>query len=134
MAGKYGDGYVLWVYLQNRPYHRECQQPPGQPATRRRQARRALTRSGVLGLLADDWVFHDGVAEVIHHRRDGEDAAQPLIQTFSGVVCLACAYALSAPDKAIGEALSASPATTLRLVIKSKCPVPLLISPVMAAG
>ena len=36
----------------------------------------------VLGLLADDWVFHDGVAEVIHHRRDGEDAAQPLVQIF----------------------------------------------------
>jgi hypothetical protein len=36
----------------------------------------------VLGLLADDGVLHDGVAEVIHHRRDGEDAAQPLVQTF----------------------------------------------------
>jgi hypothetical protein len=33
----------------------------------------------VLGLLADDGVLHDGVAEVIHHRRDGEDAAQPLV-------------------------------------------------------
>ena len=36
----------------------------------------------VLGLLADDGVLHDGVAEVIHHRCDGEDAAQPLVQTF----------------------------------------------------
>ena len=36
----------------------------------------------VLGLLADDGVLHDGVAEVIHHRRDGEDAAQPLVQAF----------------------------------------------------
>jgi hypothetical protein len=36
----------------------------------------------VLGLLADDGVLHDGVAEVIHYRRDGEDAPQPLIQTF----------------------------------------------------
>ena len=36
----------------------------------------------VLGLLADDRVFHDRVAEVIHHRRDGEDTPQPLIQTF----------------------------------------------------
>ena len=37
----------------------------------------------VLGLLADDGVLHDRVAEVIHHRRDGEYAPQPLIQTFS---------------------------------------------------
>src|SRR5262245_16966838 len=28
----------------------------------------------VLGLLTNDRVFHDGVAEVIHHRRDGKDA------------------------------------------------------------
>jgi hypothetical protein len=28
----------------------------------------------VLGLLADDWVLHNGVAEVVDHRRDGEDA------------------------------------------------------------
>jgi hypothetical protein len=28
----------------------------------------------VLGLLADDWVLHDGVAEVIQHCRDGEYA------------------------------------------------------------
>jgi hypothetical protein len=40
----------------------------------------------VLGLLTDNRVFHDGVAEVIHYRRDGEDAAQPLVQTFSGLV------------------------------------------------
>jgi hypothetical protein len=36
----------------------------------------------VLGLLADDGIPHDGITEVIHHRRDDEDAAQPLIQTF----------------------------------------------------
>jgi putative SOS response-associated peptidase YedK len=36
-----------------------------------------LPQLRVLGLLADDGVLHDGVAEVIHHRRDGEDAAQP---------------------------------------------------------
>jgi hypothetical protein len=36
----------------------------------------------VLGLLADDRILHDGVAEMIHHRRDGEYAPQPLIQTF----------------------------------------------------
>ncbi|MBZ0149627.1 MAG: hypothetical protein K8F62_19090, partial [Pseudorhodoplanes sp.] len=36
----------------------------------------------ILRLLADDWVLHDSIAEVIHHRRDGEDAAQSLVQTF----------------------------------------------------
>jgi hypothetical protein len=36
----------------------------------------------VLGFLADDGVLHDGVAEVIDDRRDGEDAAQSLVQTF----------------------------------------------------
>ena len=36
----------------------------------------------VLGLLTDDGVLHYGVAEVIHHRSDGEDAAQPLVKTF----------------------------------------------------
>jgi hypothetical protein len=49
----------------------------------------------VLGLLADDGVLHDGVAEMIHYRRDGEYPAQPLIQTFlrrgSFVVSSACA-------------------------------------------
>src|SRR5829696_1358158 len=35
----------------------------------------------VLGLLADDGVLHDGVAEVIHYRRDGEDTPEPLVQT-----------------------------------------------------
>ena len=34
-----------------------------------------LPQLRVLRLLADDGVFHDGVAEVIHHRCDGEDAA-----------------------------------------------------------
>ena len=29
----------------------------------------------VLGLLPDDRIHHDGVAEVIHHRRDGESPA-----------------------------------------------------------
>ena len=38
---------------------------------------------------------------------------------FSGVACLACAYALSAPANTVtGAATSASPATTLRLVIE----------------
>src|SRR6476660_6046381 len=39
---------------------------------------------------------------------------------FSGVVCFACAYAVSAHDKAIGAALSASPATMLLLVIEAE--------------
>jgi hypothetical protein len=35
---------------------------------------------GVFRLLTDDRVFYDGVAEVIDHRCDGEDAAEPVIQ------------------------------------------------------
>src|SRR5215217_7372987 len=35
---------------------------------------------------------------------------------FSAVVCWACAWVLSAPAKATGAAVAASPATTLRLV------------------
>jgi hypothetical protein len=27
-------------------------------------------------------VLHDGVAEVIYHRRDGKDATQPFVETF----------------------------------------------------
>jgi hypothetical protein len=27
-------------------------------------------------------VLYDGIAEVIYHRRDGKDAAQPLVQAF----------------------------------------------------
>jgi hypothetical protein len=45
-----------------------------------------LPQSRVLGFLADDGVLRDGVAEVIHHRRDREDAAQPLVQTFLRVL------------------------------------------------
>jgi hypothetical protein len=36
----------------------------------------------VLGLLADDRVLHHGVAEVIHHRCNGEDASQTFVKTF----------------------------------------------------
>jgi hypothetical protein len=36
----------------------------------------------VFGVLADDRVLDDGVAEVINDRRDGENAAQSLIQSF----------------------------------------------------
>ena len=77
----------------------------------------------VLGLLTDDRVFHNGVTEVIHHCRYGEDSAQPLVVTFSGVVC-ACAYALSAPAKVIGDALRASPATMLlRVIVEMSCAI-----------
>ena len=34
----------------------------------------------VLGLLAHDRILHDRVAEVVHDRRDGEDAPQPFVQ------------------------------------------------------
>src|SRR5947209_15785658 len=37
---------------------------------------------GILGALADDRILHDGVAEVIHHRGDSEDASQPFVETF----------------------------------------------------
>src|ERR1700694_1873717 len=37
---------------------------------------------------------------------------------FSGMICLACACALSPPAKATGATASASPATTPRLVIE----------------
>lgn len=69
----------------------------------------------VLGLLADDWVLHDGVTEVIHHRRDGEDAAQRSCKLFSGVVWLALALSVSAitPKEA---AASVNPMTTIRRV------------------
>lgn len=72
----------------------------------------------ILGLLTDDGVLHDGVAEVIHDRRDGENAAQPLIQTFSGLACLSCAYALSVLASDSGTAVIANPATMLRRVIE----------------
>jgi hypothetical protein len=36
----------------------------------------------IFGFLADGRVLDKGIAEVVHHRRDGEDSAQPLIETF----------------------------------------------------
>ena len=70
----------------------------------------------VLRLLADDRILDDGIAEVIHHRRDSEDAAQPVVQTFfsrglSLGVCIARAH------QSERAAVSASAATALRLVI-----------------
>jgi hypothetical protein len=82
----------------------------------------------VLGFLADDRILHDGVAEVIYHRRYGEDAAQSLV-LFSAVVC---ACALSAPaNRAAGAAASTSPATTLRLVTEVETACVIVISLVM---
>src|SRR5215204_1418471 len=80
----------------------------------------------VVGVLTRDGILHHGVAEVIHHGRDGEDATQPLVQTFVtslslfwGVVFLACAYALSSPANTAPEAAATtSPAATFRLVIE----------------
>ena len=37
-------------------------------------------------------ILHDGVAEVVHHRRDGEDAAQPFVQLFSAAGGLLAAH------------------------------------------
>src|SRR5215203_2786297 len=71
----------------------------------------------VLGLLADDRVLHDGVTEVIHHRRDGEDAAQTLVQSFLRRGLLGLGVCIVRPIKAMGAALSASAATAPRLVI-----------------
>ena len=36
----------------------------------------------VLGLLSDNGVLHDSVAEVIHHGCDSKDTAQPFVETF----------------------------------------------------
>ena len=74
---------------------------------------------GVLGLLADDGILHDGVAEVIDDRGDGKNSARRSYRLFSGTVCLSCARALfAAINTVMGAAVSASPATTLRLVIE----------------
>ena len=35
----------------------------------------------VPGSLADDRVLHDGIAEVVDDRRDGEDPAESLVKT-----------------------------------------------------
>ena len=75
-----------------------------------------LPQLRVLGLLADNGVLREGVAEVIHHGSDGEDAAEPLVQTILWVDSLACAYALSVPTSTPRPTVSVSPATTLRLV------------------
>ena len=65
----------------------------------------------VFGLLTDNWV-----AEVIHYRSNGEDAAQPLDRLFSGSPCWAWAKELLLTAKAAGAAVSANPAITFRLV------------------
>ena len=50
-----------------RPHELEAGQPSQVLAMR-------FPQLPVLGLLADDGVLHNGVAEVVHHRRNGEDA------------------------------------------------------------
>ena len=74
-GGRELEGPARNVAHPQRPHELEAGQPSqvfGMPFPQLR----------VLGLLADDGVLHDGVAEVIHHRRDGEDAPEPLVQTF----------------------------------------------------
>ena len=39
-----------------------------------------LTEGGVLRLLTDDRVLHDGVAEVVDDGGDGEDATEPFVE------------------------------------------------------
>src|SRR5262245_20828430 len=88
----------------------------------------------VLRLLADDGVLHDGVAKMVYHRRDGENAAQPLVRLFSGLVCLPCAYALFADANAVAEAAVSAPATTLRLVREVETVPVIVTSLVMGSG
>ena len=65
----------------------------------------------VLGLLADDGVFTTAAMAKTPPSRS--------YRLFWGMVCVACAWALSAANTVIGgAAVNASPATTLRLVIE----------------
>jgi hypothetical protein len=73
----------------------------------------------VLGILTDDGVLYDGVAEMIHHRRDGKDATNRSYRLFC-MVCVAGAYAFLAPADIVSGAANARPATAVRLVIEVK--------------
>jgi hypothetical protein len=67
LGGRELEGPTRNVADPQRPHELEAGQPSqvlGVP----------FPQSRVFGLLAHDGVLHDGVAEVIHHRRDGEDA------------------------------------------------------------
>ena len=60
--------------------------------------------------------LHDGIAEVIDHRRDGETPPSRSYRLFSGAAGFDWAFALSARANIVnGAAVSASPATTFRL-------------------
>ena len=87
LGGRELEGPTRNVADPQRPHEFEAGQPSEVLGVPFRQPR-------VLGLLPDDGILHDGIAEVIDHRRDGEDASQPLVQTFLGMVCLACACVL----------------------------------------
>jgi hypothetical protein len=70
----------------------------------------------VFGFLAHDGVPHDGVAEMIDHRRDGKNTAKPLVKTFLSCRLFGLRVRVVGPrHMATGAALRA-PATTLRLV------------------
>jgi hypothetical protein len=88
----------------------------------------------VLGLRADDGVFHDGVAEVIHHRRDGEDAAQPLAQTFLRRGLLGLRVRVIRRRQCSHRGGGQRPATTLRLVIEVETACAMVTSLVMGVA
>ena len=82
----------------------------------------------VLGLLADDWVLYDVVAEVVHHRGYCEDAAEPFVQGF---------FLGVGPTRrrqyGRRAAITASPATISRLVIEAETACSMTRSPLPRA-
>jgi hypothetical protein len=78
--------------------------------------------------------FHDGVAEVIHHRRDGEDAAQPLAQTFLRRGLLGLRVRVIRRRQCSHRGGGQSPATTLRLVIEVETACAMVTSLVMGVA
>ena len=109
LGGRIREGSTRNVANPKRSHELEAGQPSQIFGVPFRQPR-------VLGLLPDDGVLHDGIAEVIDHRRDGEDTAQPPYRLFSGAACFDWAFALSArPNIVTGAAVSASPALRFAL-------------------
>ena len=74
-------------------------------------------------IVADDRVFHDDVAEVIHHRRDGEDAAQPLVQTFLRRLLCLCSASKRMSAKC-QERTSALPCKSAKHSLECRSPPP----------
>jgi hypothetical protein len=74
---------------------------------------------GILGLLADDGIFTTASLKWSTTAAMAKTPPSRSYRLFSGTVCLSCACALSAAAKTVtGAAASASPPTTLRLVIE----------------